>query len=76
MHFGGANSVMHQSQWVTMPDRKLRRPRFGSNNDNGAWFKTQPQCNAATWMQPELVTNVYTAATASCWWQNAPLWVP
>ncbi len=82
MHSGTAISTMHQSQWLTAPaqwpaapDRKIHRERFARNYD-WTWFKSQPQCNSAMWMHPELATNVYGTTTASCWWQNTPLWVP
>ncbi len=82
MHSGTANSAMHQSQWLTAPaqwpaapDRRIHRERFARNYDS-TWFKSQPQCNSAMWMHPELATNVYGTTTASCWWQNTPLWVP
>ncbi len=74
-HSSSVNPAMHQSQWLTVPDRKVHRERFAHNYD-WKWFNSQPQCNSAMWMHPELATNVYGTTTASCWWQNTPLWVP
>lgn len=75
VHSSMATPAMRQSQWLMGPDRKIHRQRFARNYD-WTWFNRQPQCNSAMWMYPELATNVYGATTASCWWQNTPLWLP
>lgn len=71
----GGNPSMHAPQF-SAPDRKHHHRQEVVPNYDWTWFNSQPQCNAAMWMHPELATNVYGSTTASCWWQNTPLWIP
>jgi hypothetical protein len=75
MRPSGGDPSMRQPAWNLPASSDRKRLRYRRNYD-WTWFNRQAPCNTAMWLQPALAMNVYGPVTASCWWQNPPLWLP